>query len=83
MAAVEPTRDEVERGAAALVPFVRAWRLSLNPENLELMAYAVLVHSKTDVPIAEIDTAVADLIKDDHDAAHRLYDEMRRHPAAD
>lgn len=30
------------RGAAALFPFVQRWGLSLNPEDLDEMAYAVL-----------------------------------------
>jgi hypothetical protein len=34
----EPTRQQLEQAVKALVPFVREWRLSLNPEDLELMA---------------------------------------------
>ena len=38
----EPTRAEVERGTAALLPFVTAWGLGLNPDDLSLLAAAVL-----------------------------------------
>lgn len=45
---MEPTREQIERGAAALIPFVRQWNLSVNPEDLDEMAYAVLVHHDSD-----------------------------------
>ena len=40
----EPTPEQTERGSSALVPFEQAWRLPLNPEELDEMAYAVLKH---------------------------------------
>lgn len=33
---------EIQKGAAALIPFVERWNLNLNPEQLDEMAYAVL-----------------------------------------
>lgn len=50
----EPSPHEVERGVAALVPFVRAWSLPLNPENLDLLAYAVLRHARSSLPLDEV-----------------------------
>jgi hypothetical protein len=40
---MEPSREQMERGAAALIPFVQEWRLSLNPEDLDEIASAVLI----------------------------------------
>jgi hypothetical protein len=59
----EPTPEQIEPGSSALVPFVQAWRLPLNPENLDEMVYAVLKHARKTGPIAdaeygEIDRAV-------------------------
>ena len=59
----EPTPEQIERGSSALVPFVQAWRLPLDPEELDEMAYAVLKHgSKTgpidDAEYEDIDRAV-------------------------
>jgi hypothetical protein len=45
------TPEQIERGSAALAPFVQAWGLPLNPENLDEMAYAVLVHGSKKGPI--------------------------------
>lgn len=41
---VEPTPEQMERGVAALVPYVQEWKLSLNPEELYELAGAVLTH---------------------------------------
>src|SRR3954462_2036823 len=41
----EPTQVEIHRGVTPLVPFVQEWRLALNPEDLEEIAYEVLKHS--------------------------------------
>lgn len=54
----EPTRDQLLRGMAALYPFVTAYRLSLNPEDLEEMVYAVLKHAAGLGPFEEITEAV-------------------------
>jgi hypothetical protein len=34
---IGPTPEQIERGTAALVPFVQEWRLPLNPENLDAL----------------------------------------------
>jgi hypothetical protein len=56
----EPEREfnPVERGAVALLPFVHAWNLSLNPEDLHELAYAVLRHAYSAETYAEIADAV-------------------------
>ena len=63
----KPTPLEVERGAGALVPFVRAWNLGLNPENLDEMAYAVLLHSRSDADWDSVEKEVDAQIADFHD----------------
>ena len=54
----QPSTRQVERAAAALVPFVHEWNLPLNPEHLHELAYAVLVHSDGETSFDEIDAAV-------------------------
>ena len=63
------TREQIERGFAALIPFVQAWNLPLNPENLDELAYAVLTHGQKLGPIdpAEwdaIDRAVCEQLEE-------------------
>lgn len=64
-----PSNRQVERGAAALLPFVHDWNLPLNPEHLYEIAYAVLVHSDGETSFEEIDAAVRAQI---HEANERL-----------
>jgi hypothetical protein len=61
---MEPTPEQVERAIGALVPFVQEWNLSLNPEDLAEIAYAVLVHHDSDRSWDEIDAAVRAQIED-------------------
>src|ERR1022692_4252922 len=63
----KPTAEEVEKGADALVPFVRAWHLQLNPEDLDEMAYAVLLHSGSDVDWDSKEKVINAQIADFHD----------------
>lgn len=62
MAVPDPSYKQLEKGTAALVPFVQAWNLPLNPENLGLMAMAVLRYAQTDASFEDIDAGVRDLI---------------------
>jgi hypothetical protein len=81
MAAPDPAEvqtEQLEKGIAALAPFVRAWNLPLNPENLGLMAMAVLRYAHTDASFEDIDAGVRDLIATDHEAHLRMMDAMRR-----
>jgi hypothetical protein len=73
----EPTRDELVRAVTALVPFVRRWRLSVNPEDLEELAYAVLRHARSDAGPEEIVAAVEQQIDQHEQQARRLTEAMR------
>lgn len=78
---MEPTREQLDRAAAALVPFVQQWGLPLNPEDLDELAYAVLAHHDSDGSEDEIEAAVRQQIAD-HSRRHaELLEAMRReHP---
>ena len=52
------------RATTALVPFVRAYGLPVNPEDLEVMAYAVLRYADSADELPEIARAVEELIAD-------------------
>lgn len=54
----QPSNRDLERGVAALVPFVNEWDIPLNPEHLYELAYAVLVHSDSETSWEEIEAAV-------------------------
>jgi hypothetical protein len=55
---VEPTQEQVDRGADAVLPFGEEWNLSLNPENLTELASAVLRHHDTAASWEEVDAEV-------------------------
>ena len=74
----EPTPDELQRAEAALMPFVQAWNLPLNPENLDLIAYAVLLHRGNDTTLADIQGAVERLIEEDAAAYQQMMSAMER-----
>jgi hypothetical protein len=57
------------RAVTALVPFARVYGLPVNPEDLELMAYAVLRFGNSTEEPPDIAQAVEDLVAD-HLAAH-------------
>ena len=59
-----PTGQQMERAVAALLPFVREWKLPLNPEHLYELAGAVLRHYDTDESWAELDAEVSEQIAD-------------------
>lgn len=65
----EPSRESLRRAVAALVPFVSTYRLPVNPEDLELVAYAVLRFATSSEDFADISPAVEQLISD-HFADH-------------
>ena len=54
----EPTPDEMVRAVTALLPFVSRWDLPLNPEDVEVLAYAALRHARSDRPPSERDAAL-------------------------
>jgi hypothetical protein len=53
-----------ERAVTALVPFVMKWRLPVNPEDLEEMAYAVLARADSTETHEEIGLAVRHQLAD-------------------
>jgi hypothetical protein len=77
---VKPTPEHVERAAGALVPFVQEWKLSLNPEDLAEIAYAVLVHHDSDASWDEIDAAVRAQIEEHRQQAESLAQALRNAP---
>ena len=54
---MEPTPEQMDRAVVALFPYVEAWRLSLNPEELYELAGAVLTHFDSAAAFEEIDAA--------------------------
>lgn len=76
----EPTRQQLEQATEALVPFVKEWRLSLNPEDLELMAYVVLVYANGKYSSEEIAQGVAEQLAWVKDHKGRMYEEWLGKP---
>ena len=64
-----PPEEAILRARTVLGPFVRAFNLPVNPEELELMAYAVLRFADSSDELLDINDAVEELIAD-HLAAH-------------
>lgn len=60
---VEHSHDRLARAHTALVPFVAAYGLPLNPEDLDEMAYAVISHLDTDESLQDIFDRVQDQIR--------------------
>lgn len=73
----EPSVDELHRAVTALVPFVRRWHLPLNPEDLEELAYAVLLHARSGHAVEEIVVAVEQQIDRHEQQAQQLSEAMR------
>jgi hypothetical protein len=65
---VEPSREELGRAHAALIPFVAAYGLPVNPEELDEMAYAVLAHAVSRETLVEVHDAVKRQIAEAHPA---------------
>jgi hypothetical protein len=61
---MEPTPDQGKRASWALIPFVEEWKLSLNPEELDELAYAVLRHFDSDASWEELHASVREQIED-------------------
>ena len=72
-----PTADELFRAVTALIPFIHRWQLPLNPEDAEEVAYAVLLHARSDTPPDQIALAVEHQIDQHEENARRLADAMR------
>jgi hypothetical protein len=73
----EPSEEAILRAETALTPFVRAYELPVNPEDLGLMAYAVLKFANSTEDLTDVVQAVEKMITD-HLAAHaRMMEAMR------
>jgi hypothetical protein len=72
------TEGEIERGVTALVPYVQEWGLPLNPEDLQAMAVAVLIHSRSEASYAEIDEFERDWIRKNREATAAELSAMRK-----
>ena len=72
--ATDPSKDEVERGASALLPFVRDWGVALNPEDLQLMAWVVLRYVPSDLTHEQIIGEVAEILSEETEKRRRLYE---------
>jgi hypothetical protein len=70
--------EELQRAVAALIPFVHTWNLPLNPEDLDLIAHAVLLHREDDTTLADIPDAVERLIEEAAAAHQRMMSAMQR-----
>jgi hypothetical protein len=73
----EPTAAELFRAVSALIPFIRRWQLPLNPEDAEEVAYAVLLHARSDASPDRIAIAVEHQIDRHEERARTLADAMR------
>lgn len=60
------------------MPYAQEWRLPLNPEDLELMAVAVLTHSRSTASLDEIDAVERDMIRRDREAHAEMSAKMQR-----
>ena len=81
---MKPTSEQVERGVGALLPFVQEWNLPLNPEDLQELSYAVLVHHDSDASWDEIEVAVRAQIADLRRRHEDMLEAIRReHPDAE
>ena len=74
---MDPTREHLERGTAALLPFVQEWKLPLNPEDLDEIAYAVLKHHDSDASFEEIQAAARAQLAEVRAAHDRMLEQMR------
>ena len=68
------------RWPGVLVHFVKAWNLSLNPEDLSEIAYAVLLHHDSDASWEEIESSVRTQIEEHRQNAVALTQAMQDAP---
>jgi hypothetical protein len=73
-----PLATRIDRGVNALVPFVQAWRLPLNPEDLSELAQAVLAHADSDESFDVVQEAVREQIED----ARQMHESLSQARAA-
>jgi hypothetical protein len=78
----EPSLEEMYRALAALQPFVGAYGLPVNPENLELMVYAMLRYLRSSESVDDVMSAVEGLIEEERQAHAAMGHAMARSIAA-
>jgi hypothetical protein len=78
----EPSLEEMYRALAALQPFVGAYGLPVNPENLELMVYAMLRYLRSSESVDDVIGAVEGLIEEERQAHAAMGHAMARNIAA-
>ena len=74
----DPSEHDIRRGSTALIPFVQARKLRLNPENLDLMAYAVLRAVRGEQSFEGILDMAQELVSEDVEAARRMHEAWQR-----
>jgi hypothetical protein len=67
------------RAVTALGPFVRRWGLPLNPEDMDELAYALLLHARSNDDLDTISAAVEEQINEHEAKAQRLREAMEAH----
>jgi hypothetical protein len=70
----EPSEEELDRAVTALVPFVQQWDISLNPEDLRLMAYVVLLYGPSAEPHEAIVKGVEEQLAWVKDKRSQMYE---------
>jgi hypothetical protein len=75
---MEPAREQIEREAAALIPFVQEWGLALAPEDVDELAFAVLVHHDSGGSWEDIERAVPEQIAGARQGHADMLEAMRR-----
>ena len=74
---IKPEEEQMQRAAAAFHPFVRRWNLPLNPEDMDEIAYAILLHACSDADLHGIAEAVEKQIDEHEAAARRMFEAMQ------
>jgi hypothetical protein len=68
------TDPGLERAVVSLLPFVKQWGLSLNPEDLQLMASVVLEFSQSDQSDEAITERVEQILQVEREKRSRMHE---------
>ncbi|MBB4691254.1 hypothetical protein [Paractinoplanes abujensis] len=79
----EPGQDDLIRALVAFMPFVQRWHLPLNPEDMDEIVYALLLHSRSALSWDEITAAVHHQIDEHEEQARRMSEAMGRAAATE
>lgn len=75
---VRLTEGEIDKAMAALGPYVQEWGLPLNPEDVQAMAVAVLVHGRSEATLDEIEAHEREWIRANRAASENELASMRK-----